>query len=241
MAFDDGPSLSSAQLYDFLTAQNIPSTHFVIGSRILENPALFQKAIDMDGHIAVHTWSHPLMSTMTDMQVLGELGWTMQAIFDFSDGIIPAFWRPPYGDVDNRVRAIAQHVFGLTTVIWNQDTDDVSKISFSNLRWLTLVSQWCLSDDGTNSCGPDRGPQTDRGLAKELNNYITGPKSPGLVILEHEHHERAVSGFINAYPSMMSEGWKLSNIPDMYVWLLPKCKWQLRRLIQVRDALVSQW
>ena len=31
------------------------------------------------------------------------------------------FWRPPFGDVDNRVRTIAKEVFGLTTVIWNQE------------------------------------------------------------------------------------------------------------------------
>lgn len=49
---------------------------------------------------------------------------TVQIIFDQS-GYVPAWWRPPYGDVDARVRAIAKHVFGLTTVIWNQDTDDV--------------------------------------------------------------------------------------------------------------------
>lgn len=68
------------------------------------------------------------MTTLTDMQVLGELGWTSQIIFD-ETGLLPAFWRPPYGDVDERVRAIAREVFGLTTVIWDQDTFD-----------------WCLSD-----------------------------------------------------------------------------------------------
>ena len=32
------------------------------------------------------------------------------------------FQKPPYGDVDARVRAIAKNVFGLTTVIWNHDS-----------------------------------------------------------------------------------------------------------------------
>jgi hypothetical protein len=60
------------------------------------------------------------MTTMNDTQVLGELGWTLQIIYDNTNGLIPLIWRPPYGDVDNRVRAIAREVFGLTTVIWNQ-------------------------------------------------------------------------------------------------------------------------
>lgn len=59
------------------------------------------------------------MTTRTNEQVVGELGWTMQIIADVTGGHIPAFWRPPYGDVDNRVRAIAKEVFGLTTVLWN--------------------------------------------------------------------------------------------------------------------------
>lgn len=41
------------------------------------------------------------MTTLTDMQILGELGWTSQIIFDLS-GLIPRYWRPSYGDVDNR-------------------------------------------------------------------------------------------------------------------------------------------
>lgn len=43
------------------------------------------------------------MTAFTDEQVLGELGWTAQLIYDYS-GLAPAYWRPPYGDVDNRVR-----------------------------------------------------------------------------------------------------------------------------------------
>jgi peptidoglycan/xylan/chitin deacetylase (PgdA/CDA1 family) len=36
------------------------------------------------------------MTTMTDEQILGEIGWTMQIINDLT-GLVPAFWRPPYG------------------------------------------------------------------------------------------------------------------------------------------------
>ena len=46
---------------------------------------------------------NPDRSSLTDTQVLGELGWTLQVIYDMSGGIVPAFWRPPYGDVDNRM------------------------------------------------------------------------------------------------------------------------------------------
>lgn len=41
------------------------------------------------------------------MQILGELGWTIQIIYDLT-GLVPLYYRPPYGDVDNRVRALAK-------------------------------------------------------------------------------------------------------------------------------------
>lgn len=61
------------------------------------------------------------MTTLDNMAVLGQLGWTMEIIHNSTGGRLPKYWRPPYGDSDNRVNAIAREVFGLTTVIWNQE------------------------------------------------------------------------------------------------------------------------
>ena len=45
----------------------------------------------------------------------------MQLIHNSTGGRVPRYWRPPYGDSDMRVRAIALEVFGLETVIWNAE------------------------------------------------------------------------------------------------------------------------
>lgn len=66
------------------------------------------------------------VTTLTNKQVVAELGWTMQALSDLNGGRIPMYWRPPYGDVDNRVRAIAKGVFGLVTVLWDSGEHLVS-------------------------------------------------------------------------------------------------------------------
>jgi chitin deacetylase len=66
------------------------------------------------------------MTTLTNAEVVAELGWTMLLIYNSTGGLLPRYWRPPYGDSDARVSAIAQEVFGLTTVIWNHDTNDWS-------------------------------------------------------------------------------------------------------------------
>ena len=61
------------------------------------------------------------MTTLSDLSVVGELAWTMQIIHNSTGGRLPKYWRPPYGDADNRVVAIAKEVFGLYTVMWNQE------------------------------------------------------------------------------------------------------------------------
>ncbi|KAF7976266.1 hypothetical protein HWV62_7150 [Athelia sp. TMB] len=89
-------------------------------------------------------------------------------------------WRPPYGDTDKRVFAIAKEIFGLTGILWNHDTND-----------------WSLTTGGTTSST----------INKEMTTWLTGPKSPGLIILEHELSDQSVQAFIDNYPKMKGNGW----------------------------------
>lgn len=66
------------------------------------------------------------MTTMTNLQVIAELGWTMEIIHNSTGGRLPKYWRPPFGDSDNRVNAIAKEIFGLKTIIWNQECAHLS-------------------------------------------------------------------------------------------------------------------
>ena len=112
----------SQQLYQFLANNSEHVTHFFIGTNILQYPDLFKTAFETNqDDIAVHTWTHPYMTTRTNLEILGELGWTMELIQNSTGGRIPKYWRPPFGDSDMRVRAIANEVFGLKAVLWNQE------------------------------------------------------------------------------------------------------------------------
>ncbi|KAI0719530.1 hypothetical protein C8T65DRAFT_568947 [Cerioporus squamosus] len=186
-SFDDGPLPTSMPLYQFLKDNNVITTHFMIGSNILWNVDEFKFAFEtLESDIAVHTWTHPYMTTLSNEQVIGELGWTMELIHNSTGGRLPKYWRPPYGDSDERVRAIAKEVFGLTTVIWNQDTED-----------------WSIG-----SAGGATRPQVDA----NLKTWITGPKSPGLIILEHELSNNTVDAFMQAFPLIAQNGWKFESL-----------------------------
>ena len=99
----------------------------MIGVNIINFPDLFNKAFNAGHDIAVHTWTHPYMTTLSNLEVVGQvngislylntalivkskLGWTMELIHNSTGGRVPRYWRPPYGDSDNRVRAIAKQV-----------------------------------------------------------------------------------------------------------------------------------
>ncbi len=43
-------------------------------------------------------------------------------------------------------------------------------------------------------------------------NLWVGPKTPGLIILEHELTPDTVQAFINAYPSMKANGWNTTSV-----------------------------
>ena len=94
----------------------------MIGTNIRDNPDLFMTAFQtLQNDIAVHTWTHPFMTTLSNLDVVSELGWTMEIIHNSTGGRVPKYWRPPFGDSDRRVTAIAHEVFGLTPIYWNQE------------------------------------------------------------------------------------------------------------------------
>ncbi|KAF8995539.1 carbohydrate esterase family 4 protein [Cyathus striatus] len=124
-SFDDGPSCSHDRLYGYLDNQHQKATMFFIGSNVISWPLQTQRAFS-DGHeICLHTWSHSYMTALSSEVAFAELyystyyGMTIKLVA----GVTPTCWRPPYGDVDDRIRAIANQL-GLRTILWNYDSND---------------------------------------------------------------------------------------------------------------------
>ncbi|KAJ7635016.1 carbohydrate esterase family 4 protein [Roridomyces roridus] len=120
--FDDGPNCSHNAFYTYLTEQQQKATMFFIGSNVLDWPLQAQRAV-ADGHeICAHTWSHRNMTMFEDEGVFAEIYYSVQAI-KLTTGYTTKCWRPPFGDIDDRVRYIANQL-GLQTVLWKYDSFD---------------------------------------------------------------------------------------------------------------------
>ncbi|KIM44023.1 carbohydrate esterase family 4 protein [Hebeloma cylindrosporum] len=141
--FDDGPNCSHNAFYDYLASQNQKATMFFIGSNVMDWPLETQRAV-ADGHeVCIHGWSHQYMTAFQNEDAFAELYYSayffdgpfpiikrpkpygiigMQAI-KLGAGVTPTCWRPPFGDVDDRIRAIANGL-GLRTMLWQYDSQD---------------------------------------------------------------------------------------------------------------------
>lgn len=169
-----------------------------IGSQILNYQSAFQHAIATNQEVALHTWSHNLLTTRDNLGVVAELGWNMQIIYDLS-GRVPQLYRPPQGDLDARVRAIAKELFNLTAVMWNDECND-----------------WCIQENGQSAC-PGRQPGNDAASVRAaIQQTLNKPKSPGVSLLEHELNSQTVGFFKDYYPQLSQMGWKAQAVSDHY-------------------------
>ncbi|KAJ7461932.1 carbohydrate esterase family 4 protein [Mycena latifolia] len=120
--FSGGPNCSHNAFYDYLAQQGQKATMFFLGSNVMKWPLEALRAVT-DGHeICVHTWSAPWMTAATNEGAFAELYYTIKAI-KLVTGFTPTCWRPPHGDVDDRIRYIAVQL-GLETIMWGDDSKD---------------------------------------------------------------------------------------------------------------------
>ena len=172
LTFDDGPSPYTPKVLNYLEDQKLKATFYVIGSNAIDKPAILQ-ATYMAGHeIALHTWSHRALTTLTNEEIIAELGWNLKAVKDVT-GVTPKTMRPPYGDIDDRVRAICK-AMNLTPVMWTTEGE---------LQYDT--NDWRVND------GSQTGPQ----LLTAFNSLLdrAGQLNTGFVSLQHDLYAQTVN------------------------------------------------
>ncbi|KAF9515384.1 carbohydrate esterase family 4 protein [Hydnum rufescens UP504] len=201
LSYDDGPSPYSTDLLNYLDANNLKTTFFIVGSRAISRPDILA-AEYLSGHqLSVHTWSHPDLTTLTNEQIIAELGWTKKAIHDIT-GVTPNTWRPPYGSIDDRVRAIGQ-AMGLTAIIWttgpnglDYDTCVVQSVlqTFTVFIFFFFKNFIFFSNFGArNDWFIPAGYPTGEVLDNFANIMNSAPAlNTGFIILEHDLYQQTV-------------------------------------------------
>ncbi|KAI8901614.1 hypothetical protein BC833DRAFT_576601 [Globomyces pollinis-pini] len=169
LTYDDGPSLATgnssfdtSKIVTALSKQNLKATFFVVGINTMINQKELQ-ATKLIGHqIGHHTWSHHPLTSLTNEQIVAEIKYT-EAIIYKTIGVVPRHFRPPYGDVDDRVRAI------------------VTALGYRNIFWTTTAPQ---IRDSKDTVPPNR---TESAITFVQNNVLSWLyPQPGFISLQHD-------------------------------------------------------
>jgi peptidoglycan/xylan/chitin deacetylase (PgdA/CDA1 family) len=107
LTFDDGPSARyTPRVLRELAHAGARATFFVVGAAALQEPAIVRAAVRAGHEIGDHTFHHARLPSLPGARVAWELDAGARAIED-AGAPAPAFSRPPWGDFDERVAAIA--------------------------------------------------------------------------------------------------------------------------------------
>ncbi|KAI9332607.1 hypothetical protein DFJ73DRAFT_963411 [Zopfochytrium polystomum] len=173
ITYDDGPGDLTQQYLKLLADNKATGTFFTIGANVVNKAQWannLQLAYNAGHQIALHTWTHRRLTNETTEQIIAELVWNALAVKQVI-GKVPRYMRPPYGDTDDRVRAILA-AFGFRQVIWNVLTNDTAIPAGDTGTWKVADAVKLINN--TVKLGPDA-----TGLG-----YL--PHTGGYISLEHE-------------------------------------------------------
>jgi peptidoglycan-N-acetylglucosamine deacetylase len=174
LTFDDGPRPDyTPQILDILSKYGIKATFFCVGQAVDAHPELVKRASD-EGHlVANHSYTHPHLPQLDDGAVNGEFGNTNSAI-EKATGKAPGYFRPPFGETDDRVNGIASQLGLNGPILWTVDTND-----WNNVGVDAIVNALVSAPDGSNILCHD-GVQTSDQTIQAIDKAIPQMQQNGV-------------------------------------------------------------
>ncbi|KAG0198306.1 chitin deacetylase [Mortierella sp. GBA30] len=191
LTFDDGPSTATPTLLDYLGKNKLSATFFLIGSNVIQYPATVQRELKEGHHLASHTWSHHALTTLTNEQIVAEMKWTEKAVLE-ATGVKLKYMRPPYGDINNRVRFVLKKL-GYIPVDWTGDAFD--------------TNDWKLDEKQITEA------QVIDHFSKSLDTYAaSNNKTKGFYCLEHDLSMNTVGAAQKLIPLGLAKNITFANV-----------------------------
>ena len=122
LTFDDGPGLYTQTLLEHLDRYHAKATFFVVGRNVAPYSIALQQAVQRKHQIGNHTWNHPLLPKRDEAVIRQEIESTNSAVAA-ATGVTPTMVRPPYGGMNDKVRAQLQQLT-MPAIMWSIDTRD---------------------------------------------------------------------------------------------------------------------
>ncbi len=119
LTFDDGPGARTNELLAVLEQYHAHATFFMQGVNIPGHEDAVRKMKEIGCELGNHTYSHQELTKRSAQEIQDQIGRTNSLLQDIC-GQAATVMRPPYGSVNDTVRANA----GMPMILWNIDTID---------------------------------------------------------------------------------------------------------------------
>ena len=195
LTYDDGPNdPHTLRLLDVLAKHGARATFFLIGRYVQQRPDIARDIAKAGHTIGNHTFTHPLLTFMSDAEIRRELNQCNAALRDALDREANLF-RPPFGGRRPAVLRIARQL-GLEPVMWNVTGYDwnappAATIEKKITKQIGGGDVILLHDGGHRQIGADRAQTvlaTDRLLSRydEEYEFVTIPQMMQKAAVSHQ-------------------------------------------------------
>lgn len=141
LTFDCGYENGNTEpILDDLKKHNAPATFFVVGHFLETEPELVKRMVEEGHAVGNHTYHHPDMSSISDMESFGnEVNDVAQLFREITGKELSPYYRPPQGKCNVRNLEMAEELgyytifWSLAYVDWNQDNQPSHEEAFDKL------------------------------------------------------------------------------------------------------------
>lgn len=122
LTFDDGPGVYTRQIIDILREHEVGATFFFIGSNVPMYADAVVYAVENNMSVQNHSWSHPHMVHLSDIQQEEEIQNTNEVLESLTHKRATLF-RPPYGSWNHELAGLVKDA-DMKIMLWNRDPED---------------------------------------------------------------------------------------------------------------------
>lgn len=165
ITYDDGPSIHTPRLLDFLKENDIKVTFFLVGNRMKNFKTSLLREV-ADGHeIGYHSYSHVIQTTLSSDKIISDFEMSDAILYELT-GAHFTVWRTPGGGFNNRVVSAVE----LPHILWSLDTLDWKTLN-ANSVYRSIINN---AEDGDIILMHDLHGTTVDGSMRALEEMLEG-------------------------------------------------------------------
>ena len=129
LTFDDwGMDFTITNILKILEDKGINATFFIRANGAEKNPSLARAILEEGHEVANHTYTHPVITTITPEQLQEEIVKTHQVLTEALQQAPSMYFRPPTGEIDDKTAKIVAAtgyseiaLYDITTLDWDEN------------------------------------------------------------------------------------------------------------------------